>query len=313
MSVSVSSPLPQTPCPISTFSCPIAQISRREDSDIVSSKDKESYIPRGEKESEPIAEVSEKVVPEKALEKVVPEKVSEKVVPEKASENVVPEKVQNDDMKKAGVVVDAEMILRQKALENFIKFHKVKKCGIGEERGVPVSNESIEEVGSVPGTVDTDKEREESILDEPGEVITDIELKGKDKIVPVSVKRPKLRSVIVIPSEREGTDDNTTIDTYNTGEVSNGTKDESNKGSELNPKPNPSSSVVSGLRKDVEAVQQQETTSGGVDTGGAQYKKKTFSRMHDGETVQVSYNVYIPKKAPALARRKLQRGETSTS
>jgi len=37
------------------------------------------------------------------------------------------------------------------------------------------------------------------------------------------------------------------------------------------------------------------------------FQKKTFSRMHDGETVEVSYKVYIPKKTPALARRKLQR------
>ncbi|XP_006657397.1 serine/arginine repetitive matrix protein 2 [Oryza brachyantha] len=40
---------------------------------------------------------------------------------------------------------------------------------------------------------------------------------------------------------------------------------------------------------------------------GSQFEKKTFSRMHEGETVQVSYKVYIPKKSPALARRKLQR------
>ncbi|KAL5198400.1 hypothetical protein ABZP36_001912 [Zizania latifolia] len=39
----------------------------------------------------------------------------------------------------------------------------------------------------------------------------------------------------------------------------------------------------------------------------SQFEKKTFSRMHDGETVQVSYKVYIPKKNPALARRKIQR------
>jgi len=43
------------------------------------------------------------------------------------------------------------------------------------------------------------------------------------------------------------------------------------------------------------------------DKYGAQFQKKTFSRMHDGETVEVSYKVYIPKKTPALARRKLQR------
>ncbi|KAL6880457.1 hypothetical protein ACP4OV_012022 [Aristida adscensionis] len=43
------------------------------------------------------------------------------------------------------------------------------------------------------------------------------------------------------------------------------------------------------------------------DREGSQFQKKTFSRMHDGEAVEVSYKVYIPKKTPALARRKLQR------
>ncbi|KAH7675550.1 hypothetical protein IHE45_08G142500 [Dioscorea alata] len=38
-----------------------------------------------------------------------------------------------------------------------------------------------------------------------------------------------------------------------------------------------------------------------------QFEQKTFSRMHDGEMVQVSYKVYIPKRTPALARRQLQR------
>ncbi|URE47267.1 hypothetical protein MUK42_14422 [Musa troglodytarum] len=40
---------------------------------------------------------------------------------------------------------------------------------------------------------------------------------------------------------------------------------------------------------------------------GSQFQQKTFSRMRDGELVQVSYKVYIPKKSPALARRQLQR------
>ncbi|XP_058095665.1 DEAD-box ATP-dependent RNA helicase 42 [Magnolia sinica] len=41
--------------------------------------------------------------------------------------------------------------------------------------------------------------------------------------------------------------------------------------------------------------------------GGSQYEQKTMSVMRGGEMVQVSYKVYIPKKAPALARRQLQR------
>ncbi|KAJ0500579.1 hypothetical protein HanHA300_Chr11g0391051 [Helianthus annuus] len=39
----------------------------------------------------------------------------------------------------------------------------------------------------------------------------------------------------------------------------------------------------------------------------SQFEKKTMSVMRGGEMVQVSYKVYIPNKAPALARRQLKR------
>lgn len=39
----------------------------------------------------------------------------------------------------------------------------------------------------------------------------------------------------------------------------------------------------------------------------SQFEQKTMTVMRGGEMVQVSYKVYIPKKAPALARRQLQR------
>ncbi|TYG82198.1 hypothetical protein ES288_D01G068100v1 [Gossypium darwinii] len=40
---------------------------------------------------------------------------------------------------------------------------------------------------------------------------------------------------------------------------------------------------------------------------GSQFQQKTMSVMRGGEMVQVSYQVYIPKRAPALARRQLKR------
>ncbi|KAL8512162.1 hypothetical protein ACS0TY_018570 [Phlomoides rotata] len=40
---------------------------------------------------------------------------------------------------------------------------------------------------------------------------------------------------------------------------------------------------------------------------GSHFQQKTMSVMRGGEQVQVSYKVYIPKKAPALARRQLRR------
>ncbi|KAH9609193.1 hypothetical protein KSS87_002229 [Heliosperma pusillum] len=41
--------------------------------------------------------------------------------------------------------------------------------------------------------------------------------------------------------------------------------------------------------------------------GDSQFQQKTMSVMRGGEMVQVSYKVYIPNKAPALARRQLKR------
>ncbi|KAJ7948684.1 G patch domain-containing protein 8 [Quillaja saponaria] len=40
---------------------------------------------------------------------------------------------------------------------------------------------------------------------------------------------------------------------------------------------------------------------------GSQFEQKTMNVMRGGEMVQVSYKVYIPKKAPALTRRQLKR------
>ncbi|KAK3028395.1 hypothetical protein RJ639_039605 [Escallonia herrerae] len=45
----------------------------------------------------------------------------------------------------------------------------------------------------------------------------------------------------------------------------------------------------------------------GEGKGSSQFEQKTITRIRDGELVQASYKVYIPKRAPALARRKLQR------
>jgi hypothetical protein len=233
------------------------------------------------------------VSPSKDEEKQVQRETTESELVAEEPEKVVPVKTQNDGTNKMGVV-DVELILRQKALENFIKFHKVKKCGISGEREKAVLHEPNEDGGSVRGAMATDKV-EEPTLDEPTKVITDIDLTGKGEIVTDTlVKRPKLRSVIVVPAEREVSGDNITI---NADEVSNGIKEvpehlerESDKESEPNPEvTDPSSIVATGLRRD---EKQHKTISDGVEEGGAQYEKKTFSRMHDGETVQVSF--YMP-------------------
>nr|XP_043618729.1 E3 ubiquitin-protein ligase RBBP6 [Erigeron canadensis] len=62
-------------------------------------------------------------------------------------------------------------------------------------------------------------------------------------------------------------------------------------------KPSSASSTKEGTSKE----QQNETND------NSQFEKKTMSVMRGGEMVQVSYKVYIPTRAPALARRKLKR------
>ncbi|GAB2277977.1 hypothetical protein Dimus_012678 [Dionaea muscipula] len=64
-----------------------------------------------------------------------------------------------------------------------------------------------------------------------------------------------------------------------------------------------------------EGTSPAETSTGNQSTNddqkkgddSAQFQQKTMSVMRGGELVQVSYKVYIPKKAPALARRQLKR------
>ncbi|XP_028122331.1 uncharacterized protein DDB_G0287625 [Camellia sinensis] len=66
-----------------------------------------------------------------------------------------------------------------------------------------------------------------------------------------------------------------------------------------------STSEPSSLKPTLEEHSSKEQL--GQDKDGSQFEKKTMSVMRGGEMVQVSYKVYIPKKAPALARRHLRR------
>ncbi|KMT13130.1 hypothetical protein BVRB_4g086720 [Beta vulgaris subsp. vulgaris] len=62
--------------------------------------------------------------------------------------------------------------------------------------------------------------------------------------------------------------------------------------------------VVSEASASVEQNTNEQTDKGEEE---AQFQQKTMSVKRGGEMVQVSYKVYIPKKAPALARRQLKR------
>ncbi|QCE02589.1 hypothetical protein DEO72_LG8g604 [Vigna unguiculata] len=58
---------------------------------------------------------------------------------------------------------------------------------------------------------------------------------------------------------------------------------------------------------DVSSVENKSNKLQAESNQDSQFEKKTMNVMRDGEMVQVSYKVYIPKKVPALARRQLKR------
>lgn len=73
--------------------------------------------------------------------------------------------------------------------------------------------------------------------------------------------------------------------------------------------------VNASIRSTVETTSSVRSTSDGLTSkhqpdetkDASEFEQKTMSVMRGGEMVQVNYKVYIPKRAPALARRKLTR------
>lgn len=57
----------------------------------------------------------------------------------------------------------------------------------------------------------------------------------------------------------------------------------------------------------IKPISEEHNSKPQDESKGNSFEQKTMSVMRGGEMVQVSYKVYIPNKAPALARRKLQR------
>ncbi|KAI4320727.1 hypothetical protein MLD38_034176 [Melastoma candidum] len=55
------------------------------------------------------------------------------------------------------------------------------------------------------------------------------------------------------------------------------------------------------------AVNSEKVVDAAAGKEGPRYEQKTMSITKGGETIQVNYQVYIPKRAPALARRQLKR------
>ncbi|XP_020092742.1 micronuclear linker histone polyprotein-like [Ananas comosus] len=217
---------------------------------------------------------------------------------------------------------DLELVLRQKALENFKKF----RGGVPAQR----SSGDHKDVGVVVDAKDAKISSIASFQRQGG-------IQGGSGLT-----RPRVRSVVSIPTENKGGDGGVSIicpcdnsENLEPIDQTNEAPDALNQLKRLEGDNNQMPSEQTTVAKDQILHNKTATaehgsnigktlegsasgTSASVvtkvgneavveDTTGSQFEQKTFSRMHDGEMVQVSYKVYIPKKTPAMARRQLQR------
>ncbi|KAE8819085.1 Strictosidine synthase 1 [Hordeum vulgare] len=187
-------------------------------------------------------------------------------------------------------------------------------CGPTQQQG-----SGIEEIHSTSYITSHDGRNSGSVMQRVGSTPTSSgsikQRLGISSVVSPVQARPRVRSVVSIPS-REGLDGSTFTTTptvcenpasvQSSSEVRHfpaemskleGIDGDDRKTGEASA---PDSSVLS-------TDEGKSQAAGTEDKDGSQFEKRTFSRMHDGETVQVSYKVYIPTTSPRLARRKLQR------
>ncbi|KAL9145856.1 hypothetical protein ABFS82_13G071700 [Erythranthe guttata] len=179
-----------------------------------------------------------------------------------------------------------EAILRQKALENLKKFKGRLQTG-PKKTELKINNETDlnkpTELVSGP-TLKEDVSR-------PREVVkfVDSELIEKEAVID---EQTPIGAEVVRCSEEDKCSNSRAV----LAEEFVLTNDDNNPA-------NPSSSSSSArLMSDEHGLEQNDEAK-----DGSQFKKKTMSVVRGGEVVQVSYKVYIPKKAPALGRRQFKR------
>ncbi|XP_038982003.1 arginine/serine-rich coiled-coil protein 2-like isoform X2 [Phoenix dactylifera] len=237
---------------------------------------------------------------------------------------------------------DLELLLRQKALENFRKF----RGGFLEQKGMS-GDQKDESIQTEPCKDDGRfVEAKDTIVSSDCKFASSLERQGSIQ-GGIPMTQPRLRSIVNIPTQNA--DGNSIISCQNASESSRlavnsivtSTTDGQTIPNHLKSKEEPLDKFSSGKTLSAKDIQNKKavvepgssatigdelkiadgSASGAStclnaksgnkpvekDTTGSHFEQKTFSRMHDGEMVQVSYKVYIPKKSPALARRQLQR------
>lgn len=205
---------------------------------------------------------------------------------------------------------DLESILRQKALENLRKFRGKPPIGpkgtnvkTSNERDVnEASAERADSVQNKPAKPNSSSVRETnstsvpslkrnfSQLREAKESLNgkDIEKKAGEAAQSAAVECPK---EVKVASSRAA------LSNHDSREDASQCSGAANDGNSSMEKPTTSAGPQTG---DNSSGQQKE------EKDGSQFEQRTMMVMRGGEMVQVSYKVYIPKKAPALARRQFR-------
>ncbi|KVI10487.1 transcriptional regulator ATRX homolog [Cynara cardunculus var. scolymus] len=201
-----------------------------------------------------------------------------------------------------------ESILRQKALENLSRF----RGGIQTKTVVPVDNKHKSDQSGV----------KQSIIQTPSR----LPVPEQDSYSTMAVPQPVIPrsrftwrrdpSVTIGKEEKAATNSGTescrpqapapklqTANLSSTPCVENKMKIMKNTGHSIGGiETNDGQKATTGLETKEGSSKEQQTES-----NNSQFEKKTMSVMRGGEMVQVSYKVYIPNRAPALARRQLKR------
>lgn len=205
-------------------------------------------------------------------------------------------------------VDNLESILRQKALENLSRF----RGGLQRKAVVPVDNKHKSDQSGVKQPII----RTPSRLPAP----------EQDSFSTMAVSQPVSQrsrftwrrdpSVTTGKEEKAATDGGTessrsqapapklqTANLSSTPSVENKMKIMENTSNDIGGiETNDGQKATTGLETKEGSSKEQQTES-----NNSQFEKKTMSVMRGGEMVQVSYKVYIPNRAPALARRQLKR------
>ncbi|KAH6767949.1 hypothetical protein C2S51_013285 [Perilla frutescens var. frutescens] len=223
-----------------------------------------------------------------------------------------------------------ESILRQKALENLRKFQERPRKS-PRSNMVKVNNDVAKLSG---GTVDIVQnksiEQGSSDAQEIGEVVKlpDSEyVKKKPGVADLSITQSEIAEVVELPDSenvemKPGTATLSTTHSHNGAALLECSEEDISAYSRaVVAKAVSGSSTSPGAEgtkvcssSNVELTSSVKPTSGAQSSekrnearDGSQFEQKTMSVMRGGEVVQVSYKVYIPKKAPGLARRQLKR------